>query len=101
MMCTSMPPTLPSECAAVSQRVSCFLIFDVLYIMNDTHVGKVLPLIFSPCRKLRKSLTTNDLKRAARRPWKKIQDDTAVVAAAAAVAMAVVPPTVASPQFVE
>ncbi|XP_050706979.1 metastasis-associated protein MTA3-like isoform X3 [Eriocheir sinensis] len=52
-------------------------------------------------KKLRKSLTTNDLKRAARRPWKKIQDDTAVVAAAAAVAMAVAAPTVASPQFVE
>lgn len=68
--------------------------------MNDTWV-RCYYFRSPPCRKLRKSLTTNDLKRAARRPWKKIQDDTAVVAAAAAVAMAVAPPTVASPQFVE
>lgn len=72
----------------------------MLYL-SDKHIGEVLSFTFLPCRKLRKSLTTNDLKRAARRPWKKIQDDTAVVAAAAAVAMAVAPPTVASPQFVE
>ncbi|XP_063873810.1 metastasis-associated protein MTA1-like isoform X6 [Scylla paramamosain] len=50
-------------------------------------------------KKLRKSLATNDLKRAARRPWKKIQEDSAMVAAA--VAMATMAPTVSSPHFVE
>ncbi|KAG0727415.1 Metastasis-associated protein MTA1 [Chionoecetes opilio] len=52
-------------------------------------------------KKLRKSLPTNDLKRAARRPWKKIQEDSAMVAAAAAMAMTVAPPAAPSPHFVE
>ena len=99
MMYTSTPLTPPSTCVGLIVSMGDYS-WDCRNGLCILAWGRVLTLY--SFRKLRKSLATNDLKRAARRPWKKIQEDSAMVAAAAAaMAMAVAPPMVASPHFVE